>query len=315
MLKCEWVLALHYTPLVGVHLIKKKMLPRTKFNCTIRRSAHNFIWPTSENPSPYEIFGMTPKTFNKKHLQERYVLLAKLYHPDMDRKGSDLSRSEKIDRFKRVVEAHDILKDDAKRRAWEIKQWNYETGMPRSRSSHPTPGFSQSYAYNYTANNAPGSGQTSGFTYPNAEQKFRSGLMENRIFLAKFIVASMIIVLLIELATLNKSSDVHRDLVERVTHEVEVRHLTALNNYHMDQSRDGRIKRFVAHRQATLDTMPNLGYRGLLERNSSIMRPSASRRLEDILDQTNTPQAQPEPALAITGPSLPAKDAPFTNSK
>lgn len=78
-------------------------------------------WPTSKTPTPYEIFDQAKYApYSKKIFYE----LVKLYHPDRHHHTSHvngtLPHSAKLERYRLVVAANDILSDPAKRRAYDL---------------------------------------------------------------------------------------------------------------------------------------------------------------------------------------------------
>lgn len=74
-------------------------------------------WPTTPNPTPYEIFAQTRTApYSKK----TFYQLVKLYHPDRHPHSSpNLSHTTKLDRYRLVVAANTILSDPAKRHAYD----------------------------------------------------------------------------------------------------------------------------------------------------------------------------------------------------
>jgi curved DNA-binding protein CbpA len=81
-------------------------------------------WPCRKGvawtPSPYEIFDLRK---NAVYTKRRFYDLVKLYHPD--RNGIDgspsesISHVERLERYRLVVQAHEILSDPVKRRAYD----------------------------------------------------------------------------------------------------------------------------------------------------------------------------------------------------
>lgn len=76
-------------------------------------------WPTSLNPTPYEIFSH-PR--NAKYNKASFYELVKIYHPDRHLATTDLSISHavRLERYRLVVAANEILSDPAKRRAYDL---------------------------------------------------------------------------------------------------------------------------------------------------------------------------------------------------
>lgn len=101
-----------------------------------------FPWPklSSRNrvPTPYEIL-CTEK--GAKYTKKRFYELAKIYHPDRvghangSSHSSSLSGAEKMERYRLIVTAHEILSDVAKRSAYDASGagWNGrpEHGIPK----------------------------------------------------------------------------------------------------------------------------------------------------------------------------------------
>lgn len=78
-------------------------------------------WPKSKNPTPYEIFDQAKSTpYSKK----TFYQLVKLYHPDRHAFTSNLNgainQKVKLERYRLVVAANDILSDPTKRRAYDL---------------------------------------------------------------------------------------------------------------------------------------------------------------------------------------------------
>ena len=93
-------------------------------------------WPeiTSANavPTPYQIFNQKK---GSKYSKQRFYELVKIYHPDRHDPGvhDDLSYDIKLERYRLVVAANDILSDPVKRSAYDYygAGWN---GMADVRS-------------------------------------------------------------------------------------------------------------------------------------------------------------------------------------
>ncbi|KAI8627190.1 hypothetical protein F5Y19DRAFT_182204 [Xylariaceae sp. FL1651] len=82
-------------------------------------------WPSSPNPTPYEIFSQPRDArYNKATFYE----LVKVYHPDRKHVAADslISHSVRLERYRLVVAANEILSNPAKRRAYDLygAGWN-----------------------------------------------------------------------------------------------------------------------------------------------------------------------------------------------
>ncbi|KAK3995270.1 hypothetical protein QBC44DRAFT_234534 [Cladorrhinum sp. PSN332] len=91
-------------------------------------------WPTSANPTPYEIFGLAKDApYNKG----RFFQLVKLYHPDLCHNNPDdgIPHITKLDRYRLVIVANDVLSNPQKRRMYDLYNvgWDKVTD-PSSRS-------------------------------------------------------------------------------------------------------------------------------------------------------------------------------------
>jgi curved DNA-binding protein CbpA len=85
------------------------------FHPTCHRSAE-VQWPKSTNPTPYEIFGLPP-TATAAEIKKRYYQLAKQYHPD-SRSASAEAEQERLARFRKVVQANELLSTARGRRVY-----------------------------------------------------------------------------------------------------------------------------------------------------------------------------------------------------
>ncbi|KAI1080902.1 hypothetical protein F5B20DRAFT_83797 [Whalleya microplaca] len=75
-------------------------------------------WPSSPNPTPYEIFGQLSSA---PYSKAKFYTLVKLYHPDRHQYASVhvLSHAVRLERYRLIVAANEILSDPAKRRAYD----------------------------------------------------------------------------------------------------------------------------------------------------------------------------------------------------
>jgi curved DNA-binding protein CbpA len=97
-------------------------------------------WPemTSANtiPTPYQIFNQKK---GSPYSKKRFYELVKLYHPDRhDLESNDgIPYSTKLERYRLIIAANDILSDPVKRGAYDIygAGWNGQPGVARPRDS------------------------------------------------------------------------------------------------------------------------------------------------------------------------------------
>ncbi|KIW69785.1 hypothetical protein PV04_05643, partial [Phialophora macrospora] len=95
-------------------------------------------WPCRRNgsfsPSPYEIFALEKHAVYTKH---KFYDLVKIYHPDRNGYNSDdgLSTVERLERYRLIVQAHEILSDPVKRRAYDASGAGWGTTRTADRHS------------------------------------------------------------------------------------------------------------------------------------------------------------------------------------
>lgn len=76
-------------------------------------------WPSAANPTPYQIFD---QKMTAPYSKARFYELVKLYHPDRHRHSAHdtLSDTTRLERYRLVVAANEILSDPGKRRAYDL---------------------------------------------------------------------------------------------------------------------------------------------------------------------------------------------------
>ncbi|KAI4594045.1 hypothetical protein KJ359_008835 [Pestalotiopsis sp. 9143b] len=94
-------------------------------------------WPTTANPTPYQIFD---QKMTAPYSKARFYDLVKLYHPDRHRQNphDKLSDSTRLERYRLVVAANEILSDPGKRRAYDLygAGWDSVRSMDNSTFRH-----------------------------------------------------------------------------------------------------------------------------------------------------------------------------------
>ncbi|KAH9905625.1 hypothetical protein F4778DRAFT_671525 [Xylariomycetidae sp. FL2044] len=75
-------------------------------------------WPASQHPTPYEIFDQQK---HEPYSKAKFYQLVKIYHPDIHHatSGQVLSHTVRLNRYRLVVTANEILSDPVKRRAYD----------------------------------------------------------------------------------------------------------------------------------------------------------------------------------------------------
>lgn len=222
-------------------------------------------WPRCINPTPYEIFGMTPENFDRKKLQEKFLEFAREYHPDRHR-NVDKAKSELYaERFKQVVSAHSILKDDKTRHNWELshRMAGGNSGRPDGRPQG---------TYTYHADRAQAWNDFSGpneepFFSKAQEMKFQESLRANRIFLLKCVTSVALILATVEFIALRSRARKQAEQLELESDRNYALYLASLSNYNMGNSAEDRIERFLQHRERFLKRAPDRSYAGLTQRS------------------------------------------------
>jgi curved DNA-binding protein CbpA len=74
-------------------------------------------WPKVPNPTPYEILSLPP-TASPTEIKKRYYELARKYHPD-SRFGTAEAEQERLQRFRQVVQANELLSAARTRRIYD----------------------------------------------------------------------------------------------------------------------------------------------------------------------------------------------------
>jgi curved DNA-binding protein CbpA len=113
----------------------------------------NLNWPkgssSSRPPTPYEIFELDRGAAYTKH---RFHHLVKLYHPDrheyhQNTSGECLSRAERLERYRLVISAHEILSDPIKRQEYDRSGGSWSRGAGWSTDSRHRSGSRHTEGY------------------------------------------------------------------------------------------------------------------------------------------------------------------------
>ena len=129
-------------------------------------------WPKGSCPTPYEIFGMPPGQVDSRSLKKKYHAMAKLYHPDISNgvrilkqntshhtlqmdESAVLSAQDKMNRFRIMSEAYELLSDYRKKSTYDRFRsgWDYgpvgnssDSYASAAATSH---GYHQNHHYEY----------------------------------------------------------------------------------------------------------------------------------------------------------------------
>ena len=80
-------------------------------------TSEDLRWPKAHNPTPYEILGLPPSA-SPTEIKKRYYELARKYHPDT-RTGSSEAEQERLQRFRQIVQANEVLSAARTRRIYD----------------------------------------------------------------------------------------------------------------------------------------------------------------------------------------------------
>ena len=119
-----------------------------------RRTHDDMNWPILQhqiqNPTPYEIFDLDKGAAYSKH---RFYELVKIYHPD--RHGAkdniccgNLTHTVRMERYRLVIQAHEILSDPARRREYDCSGEGWverHHGSSRHTTGHCSPKSGKPY--------------------------------------------------------------------------------------------------------------------------------------------------------------------------
>ncbi|KAJ5287624.1 hypothetical protein N7478_003310 [Penicillium angulare] len=113
-------------------LSRLSFIPPTRNYASIPDTpSHEHSWPKTPLFTPYEVFNI-PR--NATYSKTRYYDLVKLYHPDL--RSNDITPEIRLQRYKIVVAAHEILSDPIKRAAYD----KFGTGWSHSVRPDPMAG-------------------------------------------------------------------------------------------------------------------------------------------------------------------------------
>jgi curved DNA-binding protein len=110
----------------------------------------------------YDVLG-TKRDSSQEEIQKAYRKLARKYHPDVNKqKGAE-------DKFKKLSEAYEVLKDPEKRKRYDLLGENYKAGQ----EFRPPPGWEN--VFSQATSGAAGKGR-SGFSFNTGTSKADAGL-------------------------------------------------------------------------------------------------------------------------------------------
>lgn len=211
-------------------------------------------WPTISYPTPYEIFHVTKANFDKKTIKKTFHKLAKLYHPDSASTDIlNITTEVRNERFKKIAAAYDILKDDQKRKDYDLFNKGWEDS-PRTRPNQNFYGRDFTKAARYSSNVHEGDAWADFHTdyrdrekYQDPEYQKYQAAQHRRV--ALYLLVGSLFVGFFQMFFLmdQAGGDIQRrnDHSQKAYHNVYL----ALTNYGFGNSREERISRFLAHRE------------------------------------------------------------------
>lgn len=225
--------------------------PRSYATTTDNDPFHDKDWPSSRDPTPYQIFNMDPSNFDAKQLRVKYFQYAKLYHPDISHKQSHVDSTGKLlnedlknERFKIVTEAYHLLKDPRKRTLYDQFRTGWKTKSPLDSFYPQRPQPVYSTYENYT-NQAYWSA-SNWEDYENLRKTKDPEEMRREKFKA-LIIIGLIMVVGASIQGFHALNSMEKLMLEKQrTHdECDLNLDSAYLNYGLDPSRIGRMERFL----------------------------------------------------------------------
>lgn len=228
-------------------------------------------WPKTINPSPYEVFATTRQQFDKKHLKATYFRLIKAYHPDSALiLNPDVNLKERTRRFRKIKEAYDILKDDSKRREYDLRVGSSGMGPPSGqryggpdrgpythfRPAYTRPGYRTNQSTHSSAHFDPKQYAEEFYTGNpfgdyTSDEKFEEQLRKNRKTLTRIVAGTVLVIAVIELKAIFAASDWAIQRAEHASFLSKMDELHAKSNYGMGLFPEDRVSRFLAVRNSS----------------------------------------------------------------
>ncbi|KOG96360.1 Jid1p [Saccharomyces eubayanus] len=219
-------------------------------------------WPQLQEPSPYDIFGISKTgsesaTLDRKSLKKKYHRYVKLYHPDHSDnimifstdKVSDcsskspllLTSSEKLHRFKVISQAYDILRDPKKKIVYDTTRQGWSTPFSSS-TNVKTENYHYAGSYGYHS--------SSQYEYWNAGTWEDANSMRNERIKENFNPWTLIAIvcglaICIEGTALLTKIQESLSKAEFTHEESEIHLIQSYTNYGLDTDKYSRLRRFL----------------------------------------------------------------------
>ncbi|KAK3898466.1 hypothetical protein C8A05DRAFT_47233 [Staphylotrichum tortipilum] len=203
-------------------------------------------WPTSARPTPYEIFGLAR---DAPYCKARYFQLAKLYHPDTNRhvSGDGIPHATKLERYRLVVVANEILRDPQKRRMYDLCGLGWDNG---------TGPFTDRRPVDHTWRKRPGNASMNA-TWEDWErwrqQRDGTGEKQEEVFTSnlKFMAVISAFLIVGTWSQMTRAGANSASLFElRAQQDAAIsQELQDLRRQRMSQNREGRVENFLRQRE------------------------------------------------------------------
>ncbi|KEF62426.1 uncharacterized protein A1O9_00398 [Exophiala aquamarina CBS 119918] len=216
----------------------------------------NMNWPcraTPFTPTPYEIFDITKNGVYSKH---KFLELVKIYHPDRSGHATELSHIERLERYRLVVQAHEILSDPVKRRAFDASGAGWGT---RNNASRHSRGFTnpEGKPYGYGAGHDSSIFQNATWEdwerwyrrQDNSEKQAYSGTYIHPNAFASFVILLAVLSGVLQATRAGQYSGTLEEKARAFTEETS-RFLNSRADHFKDNqvTRDGRVTHFLQKR-------------------------------------------------------------------
>jgi curved DNA-binding protein CbpA len=225
----------------------------------------NMNWPCKSSanttPTPYEIFDLERGAVYSKH---KYYQLVKLYHPDKHGHYNDdtsITQVERLERYRLVVQAHEILSDPTKRRAYDA--YGAGWGSSRTSSTRHTRGYTNAAGKEYGFGPEHDSTVFGNATWEDWERWYRkrdepeskqaySGIYMNPNLFASFVILMAVLTGVIQATRAGQYSESIGAKVDALTEET-AQFLSARAQEYTEKNlkADDRVRTFLERRDPT----------------------------------------------------------------
>lgn len=196
---------------------------------SLRQSALS-EWPSSPVPTPHQILQIEPGT---PYTKTRFNQLVKIYHPDMsdtDSSVSQLPEAVRLERYRLIIAAHNLLSDASNRRLYE----SHHQGWFHPKSFSGRNEYAAAPAYSETHDTSP------------SPMRQRPMYMSNATFAIVLVALGMLGAVLQYRRLAFSRRDTKR--IELVLQEAIREEIEAWAAVLQGQSKDDRILAFLARR-------------------------------------------------------------------